>query len=271
MTSGQAADWWGSSRPDGRDEAEEPPVVVRDRRRIDPESGEVRPEAAAPPGPTATEVPPAGVPAGEGDGELVASLRQQVTERTADLQRLKAEFDNYRRRVERDRQQIGEQATAKLLASLLSTLDDIGRARDHGDLEGPFKAIAEALEAALEATGLERYGAKGDEFDPSVHEALMHSYRSDVSGPTCVDVFRAGYLHAGKVLRPAQVSVAEPSGEVDEIVDQPVEAEVVAGAGEVPGSGPGQAGGPPDRPTSVPDDTGSVPGPDNGGPTVSAG
>ncbi|ORT47463.1 nucleotide exchange factor GrpE, partial [Frankia sp. KB5] len=113
MTSGQAADWWGSSRPDGRDEAEEPPVVVRDRRRIDPESGEVRPEAAAPPGPTATEVPPAGVPAGEGDGELVASLRQQVTERTADLQRLKAEFDNYRRRVERDRQQIGEQATAK--------------------------------------------------------------------------------------------------------------------------------------------------------------
>ncbi|EIV95284.1 molecular chaperone GrpE (heat shock protein) [Frankia sp. QA3] len=257
MTSGQSGDWWGAGRSDSRDDGEEPRVVVRDRRRIDPESGEVRPEAAAAPGGVAGSAP-VGAPAQEADGELVASLQQQITERTADLQRLKAEFDNYRRRVERDRQQIGEQATAKLLASLLSTLDDLGRARDHGDLEGPFKAIAEALEATLEAAGLERYGSPGDEFDPSVHEALMHSYRADVTGPTCVDVFRAGYLHAGRVLRPAQVSVAEPTGEVA----APAEAE--------PGGGPGRPDEQAERPSPVPDDTGSIPGPDNGGPTVSA-
>ncbi|MCM3882397.1 nucleotide exchange factor GrpE [Frankia sp. R82] len=245
MTSSQSGDWWGTSQEEG----EEPRVVVRDRRRIDPDSGEVRPETGAATGGAAggdaTESRLAADPA---DLELIESLRLQAAERTADLQRLKAEFDNYRRRVERDRQQIGEQATAKVLTSLLSVLDDLGRARDHGDLEGPFKAIAEALETALEAAGLERYGVAGDEFDPSVHEALMHSYRSDVSGPTCVDIFRAGYLHAGRVLRPAQVSVAEPSGEPAESVEPAVAA-----------------------PGPVPDDTGTIPGPDHGGPTVSAG
>ncbi|MCK9874381.1 nucleotide exchange factor GrpE [Frankia sp. Ag45/Mut15] len=253
MTSSQSGDWWGS----GPDEGDEPRVVVRDRRRIDPDSGEVRPESG-----TVTGGGPGGSPGDEGggshsavdpaDAELIESLRLQASERTADLQRLKAEFDNYRRRVERDRQQIGEQATAKVLTSLLSTLDDIGRARDHGDLEGPFKAIAEALETALEAAGLQRFGVAGDEFDPAVHEALMHSYRSDVSGPTCVDIFRAGYLHAGRVLRPAQVSVAEPSGEP---------AEPVARANDEVT----------ERAAPVPDDTGTIPGPDNGGPTVSAG
>ncbi|WP_308222587.1 nucleotide exchange factor GrpE [Frankia sp. AgB32] len=235
-------------------------MVVRDRRRIDPESGEVRPDsepAAGAPGAASA----AGAPGPGPDDELVESLRLQVNERTADLQRLKAEFDNYRRRVERDRQQIGELATGKVLASLLSTLDDIGRARDHGDLEGPFKAIAEALEAALEAAGLERYGVAGDEFDPSIHEALMHSYRSDVSGPTCVDVFRAGYLHAGRVLRPAQVVVAEPTGEsaeTESVTEEPAPDEFAQPAEQA------------ERPGAVPDDTGSIPGPDNGGPTVSA-
>ncbi|SNQ50221.1 Protein GrpE [Frankia canadensis] len=257
MTSSQSGDWWGTG---GGDDGEEPHVVVRDRRRIDPESGEVRPESASPAGAPAGSAP-AGGPGQGADSELAESLRAQLVERTADLQRLKAEFDNYRRRVERDRQQIGEQATAKVLASLLSTLDDIGRARDHGDLEGPFKAIAEALETALEAAGLERYGAPGDEFDPSIHEALMHSYRSDVNGPTCVDVFRAGYLHAGRVLRPAQVSVAEPTGEPT--TAPPAAAEPVA---ETAGR-PAEQG---ERAAPMPDDTGSIPGPDNGEPTVSA-
>ncbi len=235
-------------------------MVVRDRRRIDPDSGEVRPDSEPAPGAPGA-APDADAPAPGPDDELVESLRLQVNERTADLQRLKAEFDNYRRRVERDRQQIGEQATGKVLASLLSTLDDIGRARDHGDLEGPFKAIAEALEAALEAAGLERFGVAGDEFDPSVHEALMHSYRSDVSGPTCVDVYRAGYLHAGRVLRPAQVVVAEPTGE-------PAETEPAAEAAAADEfAQPADKAG---RPGAVPDDTGSIPGPDSGGPTVSA-
>jgi molecular chaperone GrpE len=178
------------------------------------------------------------------------------------------------------------------MASLLSILDDIGRARDHGDLEGPFKAIAEALETRLEAAGLERYGARGDEFDPAVHEALMHSYRPDVTGPTCVDVFRAGYLHAGRVLRPAQVAVAEPAGEVD-LGEPPAQAAQPVGdaaaAGEPretadapvseptrPTPSPPTAPPPPptpppnERPAPIPDDTGSVPRPDNGGPTVTA-
>lgn len=190
---------------------EEPPVVVRDRRRIDPRSGEVRAQAAA--DASASTAPG---PAGGGDAELLAlieSLNAAIQERTADLQRLKAEYDNYRRRVERDRQLLAEQATGKVLGALLPTLDDIGRARDHGDLEGPFKSVAESVETALEGLGLERFAAVGDEFDPSLHEALMHSYRGDVTAPTCVQIFRAGYSFGGRVLRVAQVAVAEPTDE----------------------------------------------------------
>nr|WP_239330187.1 nucleotide exchange factor GrpE [Frankia sp. CiP3] len=209
------------------------PVIVRDRRRIDPESGQVREEASrvgakATGGTTTTATAssataPASSVAEDG---LLEPLRKQVAERTADLQRLKAEFDNYRRRVERDRQVMAEQATGKLLTALLPTLDDIGRARDHGDLEGPFKAVAESLESALETAGLERFGAQGDEFDPLVHDALMHTYSSQVTRSTCVDVFRAGYRHAGRVLRPAQVSVAEPAPDAETAqgtADLPVE------------------------------------------------
>ncbi len=194
--------------------AEEPPVVVRDRRRIDPRSGEVRahaaPEEASEPASSGGAAPSAG------DAELlvlIESLNSAVQERTADLQRLKAEYDNYRRRVERDRQAVVEQATGRLLGALLPTLDDIGRARDHGDLEGPFKSVAESVEAALEGLGLERFGAVGDEFDPLLHEALMHSYRGDVTTTTCVQVFRSGYSFGGRVLRVAQVAVAEPEDE----------------------------------------------------------
>jgi molecular chaperone GrpE len=205
-----------SSAPDGErwteeSSGEEARVIVRDRRRIDPDSGLVRPEASAPAaaGPEAGSAPAAG-----GDSELVASLREQVSERTADLQRLKAEFDNYRRRVERDRQLVAEQAAARLFSALLPTLDDIARARDHGDLEGPFKAVAEALETSLESAGLERFATQGDPFDPRLHDALMHAYSADVSEPSCVQVFRSGYRLGERVLRPAQVAVAEPPDEV---------------------------------------------------------
>nr|WP_322759222.1 nucleotide exchange factor GrpE [Frankia sp. Cr2] len=230
------------------------PVIVRDKRRIDPESGQVRGDAirveAKAPGDgddaAAAAASSASVGAATDDGELLEPLRQQVVERTADLQRLKAEFDNYRRRVERDRLVMAEQATAKLLAVLLPTLDDIGRARDHGDLEGPFKAVAESLESALETAGLERFGSQGDEFDPLIHDALMHTYSSQVTRSTCVDVFRAGYRHAGRVLRPAQVSVAEPAPDagVDAGVDAGAEADINqsvrdATAGSTPNAGGG--------------------------------
>jgi molecular chaperone GrpE len=270
---------------------EEP--IVRDRRRIDPETGQVRPTSAG----SADGVPSAAAePGGGAEPEQVASLRNQIGERTADLQRLKAEFDNYRRRAERDRAAAGDQAISKLLTDLLGVLDDIGRARDHGDLEGPFKAIAESLETVLEATGLERFGTPGEEFDPHLHHALLHSYRADVTQTTCVEIFRAGYRRGNVVLRAAQVAVAEPAEEVTQSSDDEAGAGISdrvtdvgdggfgeaaftdagfgdAGFGDARDSAAGSTSGstssePGARP--VPDDTGSVPGPDRGGPTVSA-
>jgi molecular chaperone GrpE len=220
VTSSSSGERWTEEPP-----GEEARVVVRDRRRIDPDSGQVRSEPTAPVG-AGPDVgaAPAGAPAG-GDSELVESLRGQVAERTADLQRLKAEFDNYRRRVERDRQLVADQAAARLLTALLPVLDDIARARDHGDLEGPFKAVAEALETSLESAGLERFATEGDPFDPRLHDALMHAYSPEVGEPTCVQVFRSGYRLGERVLRPAQVSVAEPPDEVAAAPAAPADAE----------------------------------------------
>ena len=110
----------------------------------------------------------------------------QLAERTADLQRLQAEYANYRKRVERDRLAVREQALANVLTELLPVLDDIGRAREHGELAGGFKSVAESLEAAAVKLGLTSYGEDGDPFDPKLHEALMHSYSPDVTEPTCV-------------------------------------------------------------------------------------
>jgi len=140
----------------------------------------------------------------------VIALSTQLAERTADLQRLKAEYDNYRRRVERDRQAGADQATGRVLAGLLATLDDIDRAEEHGDLDGPFRAVAESLRSTLVSVGLERYGQPGDPFDPQIHEALTHSFQPGLEGPTCIEIYRSGYRFAGRVLRPAQVVVAEP-------------------------------------------------------------
>jgi len=235
VTSPSSGERWTEETP-----GEEARVIVRDRRRIDPDSGQVRSEPAAG-GPEAGGGAPAGAPpAAEASSELVDSLRLQVSERTADLQRLKAEFDNYRRRVERDRQLVAEQASARLLTALLPVLDDIARARDHGDLEGPFKAVAEALETSLEAAGLERFAAQGDPFDPRLHDALMHAYSAEVSEPSCVQIFRSGYRLGERVLRPAQVSVAEPP---DEIPDTPGGAGAASSDITVGGADQGPLGG----------------------------
>ncbi|MEV4174541.1 MULTISPECIES: nucleotide exchange factor GrpE [unclassified Nonomuraea] len=176
---------------------EEP--VIRDNRKIDPETGQVR-EA-----PTVPQEVPADVLEAQ-DGELAA----QLAERTADLQRLQAEYTNYRRRVERDRVAVREQAVAGVLAELLPVLDDIGRARDHGELTGGFAKVAESLESAVTKLGLSSFGQKGDPFDPTVHEALMHSYSTEVTEPTAVEVLQPGYRMGDRVLRPARVAVAEP-------------------------------------------------------------
>ncbi|MFE7135225.1 nucleotide exchange factor GrpE [Streptomyces sp. NPDC057638] len=136
--------------------------------------------------------------------------RSALAERTADLQRLQAEYQNYRRRVERDRVSVKEIATATLLAELLPVLDDIGRAREHGELVGGFKSVAESLETAAAKMGLQQFGKEGEPFDPTIHEALMHSYAPDVTETTCVAVLQPGYRIGERTIRPARVAVAEP-------------------------------------------------------------
>jgi molecular chaperone GrpE len=147
------------------------------------------------------------------EAALTAQLDQTRTalhERTQDLQRLQAEFQNYRRRVDRDRVAVKEIAIANLLTELLPVLDDIGRARDHGELVGGFKSVAESLEMVAAKMGLMQFGKEGEPFDPTVHEALMHSYSPDVTETTCVQVLQPGYRIGERTIRPARVGVAEP-------------------------------------------------------------
>jgi molecular chaperone GrpE len=160
-----------------------------------------------------------------------------------------AEYANYRKRVERDRQAVREQAVANVLSGLLPVLDDIGRAREHGELVGGFKSVADSLEAAVTKLGLDSYGENGEPFDPKVHEALLHSYSADVTEPTCVQILQPGYRVGERILRAARVAVAEPAGPDDgpgEADAGPGEAdagpgEADAGAGEAD-AGPGPAG-----------------------------
>ncbi|MDI1461751.1 nucleotide exchange factor GrpE [Catellatospora sp. KI3] len=152
---------------------------------------------------------PAAEPVG-GLGAELAQVRTALEERTADLQRVTAEYANYRKRVERDRTVSAELATGQVLASLLPILDDLDRARDHGDLSGPFGAVADQLNTAVAKFGLVAFGEKGDAFDPNRHEAVAHLTSADVTEPTCIDVMRRGYLLGERLLRPAMVAVAAP-------------------------------------------------------------
>ncbi len=133
-----------------------------------------------------------------------------LAERTLDLQRLQAEFLNYKRRVERDRELVKQNATFSVLVGLLPVLDDIDRAREHGELEGGFKAVADSLERIVTTLGLTKYGAKGDEFDPNVHEALMHGHSPDVTTTTVDVVAQPGYRIGDRVVRAARVTVLDP-------------------------------------------------------------
>jgi molecular chaperone GrpE len=214
--------------------------VIRDRRRIDPVTGQIRqPAQAAAAGQPArgAQARPgkhsASKPGGAhtdaagaesaGDGEQAApgegngrpgagdDLAIKLAERTADLQRVQAEYANYRKRVDRDRAAVREFALAGVLAELLPVLDDIGRAREHDELTGGFKAVADALESATSKLGLTTFGEPGEAFDPNIHEALMHSYSPDVTEPTCVQVLQPGYKVGERILRAARVAVAEPT------------------------------------------------------------
>ena len=208
-------------------------VVVRDRRRIDPETGQPRAgstDSGPPPARLTDGGPP---PAGSTDGRppLVEPTRDPdspadlpgaagdptapdpVTELTADLQRVSAEYANYRKRVARDSAAVVEFATASVVYRLLPLLDDVERAREHGDLDGAFKVVGEGLEGLVGKLGVHRFGAPGDAFDPQVHEAVMSAPEDPAATvATCVQVFSPGYRFAsGRVLRAAKVVVAEPA------------------------------------------------------------
>jgi molecular chaperone GrpE len=251
--------------------------VIRDRRRVDPVTGKVRDagqsgagQSGQPPGGPGAARPgrhsvskPGGAPethdrgsqpaaagspatpgvAGDGprDGQETAAALARLAERTADLQRLQAEYANYRKRVERDRTAVREHALASVLGELLPILDDIGRAREHGELTGGFKSVAESLESATAKLGLTSYGDNGDPFDPNLHEALMHSYSADVTEPTCVRILQPGYKVGARILRPARVAVAEPGDpaepDPDDLADGGAEGSPGDG-GAAPGSDP---------------------------------
>ncbi len=140
-----------------------------------------------------------------------SDAEERLAERTADLQRLQAEYANYRKRVDRDRAAVREQAVANVLTGLLPVLDAIDQAREHGELSGGFKSVADSLASALGKLGLVAYGEKGDPFDPKIHEALTHTYSPDVTEDTCVEIFQPGYKVGDRILRPARVAVAEPA------------------------------------------------------------
>jgi molecular chaperone GrpE len=153
---------------------------------------------------------PVKVAAPTGLGAELESLRSELDERLRDLQRVTAEYANYRKRVDRDRAVVVEQAIGMVVTALLPVLDDLDRAREHDDLVGPSAAMAEQLSAALAKFGLTAFGEPGDAFDPTRHEAVAHQTSGDVTEPTCVAVMRRGYLLGDRLLRAALVAVADP-------------------------------------------------------------
>jgi len=155
------------------------------------------------------------------DGKRAADLEAQLAERTADLQRLQAEYANYRKRVDRDRVAVREQAVAGTLSGLLPVLDAIDQAREHGELSGGFKSVADTLQSATSRLGLVTYGEKGDPFDPKIHEALTSSYSADVAEDTCIEILQPGYKVGDRILRPARVAVAEPATGPDGTSNKP--------------------------------------------------
>jgi molecular chaperone GrpE len=215
--------------------------------------------AAAPAGPGARPgAARAGAEQADEAARAAADLQaaeQQLAERTADLQRVTAEYANYRKRVERDRAAVREQAVANVLSGLVPVLDDIGRAREHEELVGGFKSVAESLEAAVTKLGLESFGEDGEPFDPKVHEALMHSYSPDVTEPTCIKILQPGYRVGERILRPARVEVAEPGeAEAPPEPDGPGEPDDAAGGGGVHHQPAGSGDAPGRQETSADDD-----------------
>ncbi len=205
MTSGHFDE---SVRPDANDETREP---------LDGASGGSADAAAgtaeATTVPEGQEAPDVGEEAGNDMAADLVAAQDRVAGLTEDLQRLQAEYVNYKRRVDRDRELVKQNATFSVLVGLLPVLDDLDRAREHGELEGGFKAVADSLERIVAAHGLVKFGAPGDEFDPRFHEALMHAHSPEVTTTTCQNIVSAGYQIGERVVRPARVTVVDPEPE----------------------------------------------------------
>ncbi len=183
-----------------QDPGAEEGIRVTDKRRLDPETGEVREPVTGAAASAAAPVPPADEP---------VAAQAQVAELTADLQRVSAEYANYRKRVDRDREAMNDLAAAAVVNELLPILDDLGRAKEHGEYEGALKSVGDQLEAITTKLGLQVFGAVGDPFDPTIHEAMTHSDGGDLEVPQVSVVFAVGYTFRGRVLRPARVGVEE--------------------------------------------------------------
>jgi len=210
-------------RPRGKHAASEPGGFARPGAAAS--QGGSRSEPGAEPEGSAPDPAPDAVSSGTGDGQAneadrsgatgegkeMETLKEQLAERTADLQRLQAEYANYRKRVDRDRSAMRELALANVLTELLPALDAIGQARQHDELSGGFKSVAETIESAVSKLGLVTYGESGEPFDPKVHEAVATSYSPDVTDVTCTEIFQPGYKVGDRILRPARVVVAEPA------------------------------------------------------------
>ena len=196
------------NRRNAEAEFEQRGPTVRDRRRIDPETYEVREpqETAAPP----TTAPEEAAHQESNVEAEVIELKTALTERTSDLQRLQAEYVNYKRRVDRDRDLARKVSIEGVLKDFLSVLDDVRSAREHDELNGGFKAVAEEIERVTSKYGLESFGEPGDPFNPHIHEALLHAHAKGIDGPTCVEILQPGYRIGDRILRPARVAVAEP-------------------------------------------------------------
>ena len=194
---------------------EQEPVTFVDKRKIDPETGEVR-EGDAVPEPlvgTGAAPQPDSVDEGDIEAEVVEDVRDtQIAELTADLQRVSAEYANYRRRTDREKQSGAENAKASVVSQFLPILDDLERARQHGDLEtGPLKALSNKLAGVFDSIGLAAFGAIGDTFDPSVHEAVSHE--GDGHEPVIGTLMRPGYKLGDRVLRTAMVGVVDDASQ----------------------------------------------------------
>lgn len=212
----------------------EEPVVTGDNRRADPDTGEVRSSGGffsspfgrkSDPGNPEEASQPISVELTE-DGLALEAAQQEAAERTSDLQRVTAEYANYRKRVDRDRDLVVKNAKASVVTEMLTVLDDIDRADRHGDLTGAFKAVAERLTGILTKSGLIQFGAVGDEFDPAQHEAVQFATSSEVTVQTVTSVMRHGYSLGDRLVRAAVVGVTGP-GDEDEPTGDAADAEIV--------------------------------------------